>query len=247
MAKSRLNQIIAVHNSKKAAAERLLTDAHHSWDATKLTGLSRSYQSTVEGGEQLPPESRSVQLRVTEHMRQVMEKVEDWINLAATLESGNLIAAADIIVDEKVLCPKVPVTILLFIEKRLEQLHTFCSKLPVLPADKDWHEDENRNCFVTMTEKQARKLKVPKTHVKFEPTAEHPGQADIIQVEEVYGYWTIVHMSGAIPEKDRQVLVEKVEKLRDAVKRAREEANSIVVEDKIIGKQIIDWIFGESR
>jgi hypothetical protein len=43
----------------------------------------------------------------------------------------------------------------------------------------------------------------------------------------IAGFWHLVKHSGAIPKPDKQRITERVEKLLQAVKRAREEANSV--------------------
>jgi hypothetical protein len=57
------------------------------------------------------------------------------------------------------------------------------------------------------------------------------------------GYWKAVKSSGAITEVERNARLGKVRQLQDAVKRAREAANSIDVTDVRIGSQLLDYVF----
>ena len=60
------------------------------------------------------------------------------------------------------------------------------------------------------------------------------------------GVWTTVKYSGAIPAAEKNAMLERVRKLQVAVKEAREEANSIEVEKKKIGDNVLGYIFHNS-
>jgi hypothetical protein len=58
------------------------------------------------------------------------------------------------------------------------------------------------------------------------------------------GYWRTVKFSGALPAKRVNELLEKVEKVQQAVKFAREEANGVEVTDATAGEKVLGYIFG---
>jgi len=60
----------------------------------------------------------------------------------------------------------------------------------------------------------------------------------------VIGRWKTNKFSTAIPARDKIALLKRIDMLRDAVKLAREEANSIEVTDVKYGKEIFDFIMG---
>ncbi len=71
---AKLNQIIAVCNGKKSRATKELTEVHKELQKSDLlNGISRTYQPSEENGEQLPPESKNVQVKVTDKIRQIRE------------------------------------------------------------------------------------------------------------------------------------------------------------------------------
>ena len=53
-----------------------------------------------------------------------------------------------------------------------------------------------------------------------------------------------VKFSGALPAQRIHDLLTRVEKLQEAVKFAREEANSMTVEDQKIGGKVFQYLFG---
>lgn len=241
---AKLNQIVAVVSGKKTRTSSLLTDAHR-WQKDSLSGITRSYEPLSESGEALPSESRNVQTRVNDTLRKISSELADYYDVVATQETGNTKARADVRVNNQVIAKSVPLSVLLFLEKQITDIRTFVDKIPTLPADREWTFDKNRNCYISGPSKQARTQKVLKNFVKFEPTQYQPGQSEIVTVDDTVGWWSVTHFSGAIPEKDRCEMLDRVDSLLDAIKVAREEANSIEVEPTKIGKDIFEYVFGK--
>lgn len=237
------NQLIAIVQGKKARAHKLLTEIHRGWHQDRITGISRNYTPSDVEGEVFPAESRHVQLRVPDAIGAMRAEYADFLNCVASQDAANTEAVGDIVVDDKVLIENVPVTTLLFLEKQLIDLRTFTQNIPTLPTDRVWTHDDAKNCWVTSPEETVKTQKVPTTHVMFEPTEHQPGQAQILNIDKTIGHWTTVHMSGAMPESAKDAIVKRIEKLQDAVKVAREKANSIEVAPANIGASIFDHIF----
>src|SRR5947209_3792462 len=80
-----------------------------------------------------------------------------------------------------------------------------------------------------------RTKKVPKNHVKYEATKEHPAQVEMYMEDVWVGTWTTVKFSGAIPAAVRNAMLERLRKLLEGVKTAREEANNLEVRAVKIG------------
>jgi hypothetical protein len=136
------------------------------------------------------------------------------------------------------------VTYLLFLEKQLTDLHTFIKKLPVLDAADSWVFNDSADCWSTEPVRTIRTKKVPRNHVKAEATEKHPAQVEVYYEDISVGYWTTVRFSGALPAKRVSTLLERVEKLQQAVKFAREEANNTEAVDKHVGDKVFGYLFG---
>lgn len=244
---AKLNQIIALVQGKKTRAEKLLTEIHHSWSANKITGISRTYRPKNEDGDSLPAESRNVQVCVSEILYKLCAELSDYFDVVYTQEKGNTGAAANITVNGECILSSIPVTVLLFLEKRLVDLHTFVKEIPTLPTDHNWTWDSNKNCYKTEPESTIRSQKVPKVIVKYEATKEHPAQTELITVDETVGFWTKIDFSGAIPVSTKVAMLDRVIQLQDAVKVAREEANSIEISQEKIGEKLLSYIFDVIR
>jgi hypothetical protein len=60
----------------------------------------------------------------------------------------------------------------------------------------------------------------------------------------VVGYWDTRKFSTAVSNRDKETMLARVVQLAEAVKAAREEANSIVVDRKEVAAPILDFVFG---
>jgi len=242
---AKLNQIIAVEKSVKSGALRDLTDAHHSLQKPSLlAGISRTYQPKDEEGEQLPPESTRVQVKAEDVLRDTAKTLTRLFDVTATKDWANCDAKADVKVDGETVLHDVPVSYLLFLEKQLVDLHTFVKKLPVLDAAESWSFDDSADTWRTDQVRTIRTKKVPRNHVKAEATEKHPAQVEVYYEDVAIGYWTTVKFSGALPARRINELLERVEKLQQAVKFAREEANGAEVSDRRAGDVVFRYLFG---
>jgi len=241
----RLNQIVAIEKSIKSRSFQELTEAHHALQKpTLLSGISRIYRPKDEEGEQLPPESTKTQIKADDILRQTAEILTRLFDVTATKDWANGNARADIVVDDKVLVAQVPVTYLLFLEKQLVDLLTFVRKLPILDASETWTFDPSADAYVTDAVQTVRTKKIPRNHVKAEATEKHPAQVEVYHEDIAVGYWRTVKFSGALPAQRVNELISRVEKLQQAVKFAREEANNIDVTDQQVGDRIFGYLFG---
>ncbi len=242
---TRLNQIVAVEKGVKSRSFQELTEAHHMLQKpTLLSGISRTYRAKDEEGELLPPKSTKVQIKAEEIMRQTADILTRLFDVTATKDWSNGSAHADVVVDGKILLEQVPITYLLFLEKQLVDLHTFVKKLPILDASETWIFNSSADCWATEAVQTVRTKKIPRNHVKAEATEKHPAQVEVYYEDVTVGYWRTVKFSGALPAKRVNELLERVERLQQAVKYAREEANNLEIEEQKVGEKVFQYLFG---
>ena len=100
MAQTQLNQIVALEKGVKARAHADFTAAHHQLQKTALlSGISRTYKPKDEEGEQLPPESTRVQVRVTEVMSDVRQALTRLFDVILTKDARTASRRRPIVVD----------------------------------------------------------------------------------------------------------------------------------------------------
>jgi len=245
MAMCKLNQIIAVVTGKKSRAIKSLTESHRGWNKDAISGVTRIYQPKTDDGDSLPPENKNIQLDVPTKIQETMLQVGNFWDAVATQEIGNTSATASIKVNNEVILKDLPVTVILFLEKQLTDLYTFAKNLPTLPLDREWKFDAAKNCYVTNSVESIRTQKVPKAVVKYEATKEHPAQVEMFTEDKTVGTWSTVYMSSAIPSKKKAEILSRIESLQDAVKSARESANSLEVTQISLGDHLSQYVFGD--
>ena len=241
----KLNQVIAIEKGTKGRSLQELTEAHQTLQKPALlAGISRTYRPKDEEGEQFPPESTRVQIKAEDIIRKISESLTKLFDVVSTKDWANCTAKADIVVDGKVLLSQVPATYLLFIEKQLVDLHTFIKKLPVLDPSEAWVFDPSADCWATEPVQTVKTKKIPRNHVKAEATEKHPAQVEVYYEDVVVGGWRTIKFSSSLPAKRINELLSRVEKLQEAVKFAREEANNLQVVEQKVGAKIFDYLFG---
>jgi len=243
---TKLNQILALDAGRRSVTTREVTDIYHKLQKPALvSGITRTYQSRTaveNGGDVLPPESTSVQLKVDDALDGLAASFTRLFDLTLTKDKANQEAAADVKVGTTVILPKAPVTFLLFLEKQLEHMHTELKTLPVVDPSEEWRLDETRGVWATPVVQTHRTKKVPKAMVLYEATKEHAAQVQAYTEDVIEGYWSTVKFSGAASATRKQVLLERIQDLQEAVKRAREEANSIDVTDYNVGDSLFGYL-----
>lgn len=240
----RLNQVIALVSGKKARVLKKISDAHHGWKDGLLSGIVRVYTPKNEDGEKFPSESKQVQIRVLPTIGRMLEGMSDFYDCVLTQECANQLARADVVVGGETLLAGLPVTTILFLEKQVVDLLAFARNLPVLSSDKVWHKDSAKDCFVSEYEETTKTRKVLKALVKYEATAEHPAQTETYNVDEVIGHWKTLHLSGAVTAEYKDEVIQRLCALQDALKSAREEANSVEIDMKCMGENVFSFVFG---
>jgi len=241
---SKLCQIVAVEKSVKNKAHQGLTEAYQKVQKSALlTGISRVYRPNDESGEQLPAESTRVQLNAQDVLKDVAKVLTELFDVTACKDYTNCFAHADVSVGEVVFAKDVPITYLLFLEKKLTDVHTFVSKLPTLDPSEEWTFDSNVGAFVSKPSETVKTKKVFVPLLLAPATDKHPAQVKEGFEDKTVGVWKTVKFSGAMPAQKVADMLERVERLQKAVKFAREECNTREVEQVKVGEKIFTYLF----
>ncbi len=245
----KLCQFIAIESSVKTRVTADLTEAHKDLQKNDLfNGHSRRYEPRNEDptsplGEKLPEENKKVVARAENIVKLTLDRLVEQYDLAATRDYGNCVAKSDVEVDGKVLLKDVPVAHLLFLEKRVDDLLTFIRKLPTLDPTENWDYNASQDLFATAPVQTARTKKIARALVLYEATKEHPAQVKEITEDVQSGTWSTIKYSSAVPLQRRNEMLRRAEDLQKALKFAREKANATEVEEKKLGRAILDYIF----
>lgn len=240
----KLASVVAIEKGVKQRANKNLGDAHKTLQKVDLfKGMFREYAPIDdEDTDKLPSETKPIIARVDELMAGVADEFAQLWNVTATKDMGNTAATADVVVDDQVLIAAAPVPYLLFMEKQLRDVVAIISDIPVLDANEEWSIDTNTNLWKSKPLETMRTKKVPKSHVLYEATTEHPAQVQVFTEDINVGRWTRVASSSAIPPTIKKDLVDRAEKVLDAIKSAREEANAKEIPQQKVAAPVLNWI-----
>jgi len=244
MKETKLNQVLAIEKGVKSRAQGIITQAYHKIQKNMLlNGLFKTYNPLDEDGVQLPPERQRVQVVAKDILKDVRKGLTELFDITAQKDFANCDAKADLVVGATTIAKDVPVTYLLFLEKQLTDLRTLISKIPVLDSAEDWSFDEATGVFKSAPVKTTRTSKVAKPIVLYDATEEHPAQTQLVTIDEVVGNWTTIKQSGALPIRTKEDLLEKLQRLIEATKFARETANSIQADEVNVGEAVFGYLF----
>lgn len=244
---TKLNQIVAVEQGVKSATHseisRLLEDAQRTQKDGPLHGIARTYTPRDDQGEQLPPESTRVQIKIDDLLDRAATVLTRLFDVTATKDWTNCDATADVTINGQVLLGDVPATYLLFLEKRLGELHDLVAKLPTLDPSETWSYSTEAGCWVTDPVMTTRTKKIPRNHVLAEATPHHPAQVQTYTEDVVVGTWRTVKFSGALPAERVREILRRITALQEGVVYARQAANNRDVTDQRVGKKVFDYLF----
>jgi hypothetical protein len=244
---TRLSQIIAIEKDNKTRAEQVAFAAYKLLEKPEpLAGISRAYTPRDAEGEQLPTQTTRVQTTVAETLRDISVFTGRYLDLVGTKERTDQDARADVVVDGEVFIPDAPVTFLLALERQLNEEMVQAKKLPTLSPEFEWAPYDGNGTYVTTPITTVRSKKVPRNHVKAPATDKHPAQVEVYFEDTAVGDWVTKHFSGALPASVKQQIINRITKLLEAVKQAREEANTTTVTDYKYGNKVFGYIYGQS-
>jgi len=239
----KLCQVLAIDSGIRNKSKTELTTLHRSAEKPELySGLTRTYRPKDEDGEKFPDERQHVALRSKEVLAKLQATLSEALDVELTKDFGNCHAKADVVVEGETILKDVPVSFLLYLEKQLEDVSTFISKMPTLDSSEMWTFDPGQNLYRSTSTETTKTKKRMTPVVLYEATKDHPAQVREMTEDIVVGFWNATKFSGALSADRKEVLVSRIQQLQKAVKFAREEANSVEVEKKSASSAIFNFL-----
>jgi hypothetical protein len=241
-----LGQVVAIEADIRKASARKLTDAYHALDKPALLeGLTGDYEPAVDGGEQLPSEGTRVQATVEEMIEATRETLAQLYDITAARDFTNSsgTAKADVIVGDQTLIADVPVPYLLWLDRQLDDLHAFVTRIPTHSPSTLWTMSEARGVYASTPVKTARQVQQHKVITLAPATDKHQAQAQVVAEQVTAGTWTRIKFSGAAPVSRRETLLRRIATLRAAVHAAREQANRVEAIEPAVGTRVLGYLF----
>lgn len=243
-----LNQVIAIEKGVKSQVYSDMTNLNKMVQKPDLfNGFTRTYQAKEDAGEQLPSENKKVQLDSFDVLRNVQRVMSELMSVTARKDWTNCEAKGSVVIDGLTILIDVPITYLLFLEKQLNDIKTLITNIPVLDVAEVWQKIEGSSLYRTDPIETFRTKKVQKAIVLYDATDHHPAQTQLITEDVIVGYWKQTKQSGALTEEEKFGILERVNKLQQAVKEAREKAN-MQAETAVpnVGESVFSYLFEQA-
>jgi hypothetical protein len=244
---TKLNQLVALVKGQKDRTNKE-TALLFQTNPAMFGGLAKTYEPKNEGGTIYPPEAVRVKYTVPEILEAFTGPTGRLLDLISTTENANTEARANVVVDGVTLIEQAPVTFLMQFQKYLErEVRGLLGQLPTLDPAYDWTVADTagrRGEFQTGIVQRNKTTEQPKVVVLAPATDKHPAQVQMVKETIVEGVWNERRLSGAISARTKQEYIERCDKVIDAVKKAREEANDREVENRPVADDVFSYILG---
>ena len=248
---NKLHELLAVEGDLEGVYKKILQET--STQFVKHADRYFGNHVRVEQFDENAPEEHDVHKEMDDT---VMKKIEyscghiiRYIDAVLQKEKTNQLAMADIIVDGTTIAEKVPATCLLGLETKFKHIRSHIyESIPTLQPGIKWDPDDSQGEGVykrAYPEEKFRTKKVIKNHVRYEATKEHPAQVDTYTEDEKIARIITDTWCGMITPAEKSQLLNRVDKLIRAIKRARQQANACEVVKATIGKELFAYINGK--
>ena len=243
---SELHGVIAVLPSLKGTANQALTSVRTTFKNREhqFGGHSKSYRPMESGGDNQQPEEVPMTMTVGEELAHFQEQFTPFLDASYQVDVTNTKAKADVIVDGLEL-KDVPATFLLQFEKRIGEMRQALGEVPVLDQKFNWTPDETlgKGVYKAKEEVTYKSKKRLQTKTIFEGNEHHEPQIEKWQEDVRIGEWTTQRFSGMITVQQKITLFRKLDKLQQAVKKARSEANKEEHSTDTVADKIFNYMF----
>lgn len=246
---SKLHELLAVESNLREQAGVTKKDLLNTFEKKKhhFSEAVQTFKSDTEGVPDKVEEKLGLQSTINKELQWIGDKLASSMDIAHQIDIANTTAKADVVLENgTVILKDVPATSLLQLEKKLKDVQELIAAVPTLDPAKGFEPDPDRGVGIF----KARDVERLRTEKKFEyvvmvaPTDKHPAQVKELFVDKPVGKILIQEWSSLITVADKGDMLDRVESLLRAVKKARSRANEQEVDVKAnkIGQILFDFV-----
>lgn len=247
---TKLHQLLAVVSSLKGQATSTAADLKNTFDKKRnhFTEQIVTVKSRKDGVPDVEESRLSLQTTVRKEIEWISEKLEKAFDVAYQIDIANTYAEADVLLEDgTVILRGIPATSLLQIEHNLSEVQDLVKAIPTLDPVRGYELDTNNRPGIY----KARDVHKTRTEKVFEyvimvpPTDKHPAQVKETTKDVIVGDIIGQEWSSLITVAEKGDMLDRVENLMRAVKKARSVANDaeIVTADYKIGQTLLNYVF----
>lgn len=249
---AKLHELLAVEGDLEGIFKKIVQET-----IATFTKKPEHFLSWHKQLQMFDSEREKEQVAAEEHKEMVttvMEKLDyskdsmiRYFDAILQKELTNQIAKADLTVDGVVIGKDLPATFLLGMETRLKIVRGIYEAIPTLSPGIRWVEDKESGKGIYKADKAEVKSKTEKTFqskILVEPTKEHPAQIEKWSENVAIGDFVTERWSGMLSPAEKSQVLKRINDLIQAVKKARQRANTTEVIKNNVGSKLFDYIHG---
>lgn len=247
---AKLHEILAVEGDLRSTATAVIEEAGGTFDKRPAHFIQTETATTHfdKAEEHLDTtEHKKMETTVAEKLLYIGDMVTRYYNAYLQKESTNQTAKATVEVAGQPFLADVPVVVLLGMEQRLKELRDMYGKIPTLQPGPNWERDRTMVVGVYRSQHAETRFVTRKTKRAFTlspATDKHPAQVTALDEDVPIAKRTVTTWSGMLSVHEKSLLLDRVDTLIQAFKRARQRANDATLIERDMGKQIFDYLHG---
>jgi len=251
---SKLHELLAVEPDLRGQAESCRTDLKNTFEKKghHFTKKVVTVKSAVEGVPDKVETQLNLQTTIRKELAWISEKLSKALDIGHQIDTANTTASADVVLDDgTVLLKAVPTTSLLRLEHRVTEIRDLVHTIGTLDPAKGFAEDatEGEGIFRARDDERPRTEKQFKFIVMVPPTDKHPAQVKELMVDVPITTVITQEWSSLLTVAAKGDMLDRVEELLRAVKKARARANEmeIDVRQNKIGNSVLNYVFNGTK
>lgn len=244
---AKLHETLAVENELQNVAKKMLSESERTMGKESLfMGQIRSltmFDQSLERENTI--ERKELTTTVDENLDFLFPHLSRYWDCVAQKDATNQIAAAEVIIDGKVMLKDISATTLLGLETKLAELRKVLMVIPTLAPGVSWELDGQAEAGVYKTEYPEKTFKSEKD-VQFKEaspaTKEHAAQVAQLPTTTNVGAYETIKQSGMYAPVTKARILDRLDTIRNAIKQARMRANSTNVITANVGDVILGFL-----
>lgn len=247
---SKLHELLAVEGDLAGTYSKIIAETKTNFQKHPDRYFGQ-HQRIENFDENVPAEAdthKEMDDTVQEKLKYTAGHIIRYLDAVLQKEATNQIATANLVVDGITIGTSLPATFLLGLESKLKKIRDdVYANIPTLQPGIKWVKDESMGDDIWKRESPEEKFRTKKTfknHIKAEATKEHPAQVELYTEDIKIARIVTDTWCGMISPAQKSAVLTRIDKLIRAVKKARQQANSIDVAEMSIGSEIFNYING---
>lgn len=245
----KLHELLAVESDLENVTKKTLEEAKSTFTkkAAHFMEMHRKLENFDAEEKETPEEHQEMVTTVRKKLTYIQGHVARYWDAVYMKESTNQAARANVIVDGVVLLEDIPATFLLGLETKLKKLRELYDTIPTLPPGTAWEKDTSKGPDIYKAVYAEKKFKTAKTFkhkVLYEATEQHPAQIERWEETQNVGLYVLDRWCGMPSSAEKSKMLERIDTLLRAVKKARQRANTQKVETRTVADRLFAYLNG---